>query len=257
MIKLIACDLDATLLHDDKTFPADTFEVINKIRGLGVTFCAASGRQLRNVIHILSPLSDCIPIIAENGGVLYNHGEIVFASTMQPIQTKLVLDSLRGLNAHILVCCADGAYYADDDAEFVGETNRFYFNTQKTTYAELQTLSPCKIALFNKNNSCKIIKNVPEISGMQSLVSGLDWLDIAPKELSKGNALKILADSLNIKAEECISFGDQMNDLSMLEFCGKGYVPQNGNDYLKEQFEVIGNNNDDGVIKKLKEIFCL
>lgn len=85
-------------------------------------------------------------------------------------------------------------------------------------------------------------------------------LDIVPENVSKASALQFVVDKLGITMNDCIAFGDGLNDVQMLSSVGKGCIMQNANPRLKSilpNLEVIGNNNDDGVAKKLIEIFDL
>ncbi|KAH9578424.1 hypothetical protein LSM04_007932 [Trypanosoma melophagium] len=97
-------------------------------------------------------------------------------------------------------------------------------------------------------------------SGIVVAPSAAHCLDIVPKNTSKGIAVQDVARRLGLTMNDVIAFGDGLNDVSMLSIVKKGCVMLNANPRLKEKLphlEIIGSNIDDGVAKKLQEIFCL
>ncbi|GET90059.1 hypothetical protein, conserved [Leishmania tarentolae] len=83
-------------------------------------------------------------------------------------------------------------------------------------------------------------------------------LDIVPVDVSKASALQYVLDKLDLTMDDCVAFGDGLNDVELLSSVGKGYIMGNGNPRLKKklpQLEVIGQNDDDAVARKLSEIF--
>ena len=94
----------------------------------------------------------------------------------------------------------------------------------------------------------------PKLPDLRVMASGYDWLDVSTAGANKGNALKELLKELGAKKEECVAFGDHMNDLEMLEACGRPFVVANAFAGLKEKFkDEVPSNADFGVIKKLEE----
>ena len=255
MTKLIVTDLDATLLHSDKTFPQGIFELVRKIMDKGITFCFASGRQLANMQKILGEVVDRAYIIAENGSLLSYCGKILFRHLMTASECQAVLDSLVGVDGYPLVCLENEARYAEADDEAVSELKKFYTSTRQVTSDKLSG-DACKIAVYKRGRSAEIAKSVKELGGMELVVSGDDWFDIAKVKVNKATALAHLLDMLGISAKDAVAFGDQMNDEGMLKLCGKSYAVANANPYIREQFEVIDSNDNDGVKKKLEEILA-
>lgn len=83
-------------------------------------------------------------------------------------------------------------------------------------------------------------------------------LDIVPSDVSKASALQHVLDKLDLTMDDCIAFGDGLNDVELLSSVGKGCIMGNGNPRLKKllpHLEVIGRNDDDAVARKLSEIF--
>ncbi|ORC90670.1 haloacid dehalogenase-like hydrolase-like protein [Trypanosoma theileri] len=97
-------------------------------------------------------------------------------------------------------------------------------------------------------------------AGIVVAPSAAHCLDIVPKNTSKGIAVQDVARRLGLTMNDVIAFGDGLNDVSMLSIVKKGCVMLNANPRLKEMLphlEIVGSNSEDGVAKKLQEIFCL
>jgi hypothetical protein len=262
MIKLIACDLDGTLLPPDKILPAETFELINELYALGITFAPASGRQLPNLKKLFAPVLDKIAIIAENGGLAWKGDKVLYSN---PTKGSDVLRALNIIRAESdlfpVLSCADCAYYESDDNRFVQTLKRSYSSEKRVDNLDEIALKyqVIKISVYDPLVSAEHGgKILPEkIVGLRTMVSGYDWLDVSEASANKGNAMLALAASLGVERGQIAAFGDHMNDYEMLALSGYPYVTDNAFPPLKERVgEVIPSNADFGVIQKLKQIIA-
>ncbi|MDE7087825.1 MAG: Cof-type HAD-IIB family hydrolase, partial [Clostridia bacterium] len=127
MIKLIACDLDGTLLPPSKIMPEETFGLIEKFTAKGGVFAPASGRQLPNLLKLFAPVADKIAVIAENGGLVWYGGKVIFSDPTPSADVKRAIDIIRGVDGlYPVVSCADCAYYEDGYPRFVETLKRSY-----------------------------------------------------------------------------------------------------------------------------------
>lgn len=260
MIKLIASDLDGTLLPPSKIMPADAFPLIEKMREKGVLFVPASGRQLPNLLKLFAPVADKIAVIAENGGLVYYGGEIIFTDPTPAADIKRALDIIRGVNGlYPVVSCADCAYYEDDYPRFVQTLKRSYSSEKLVDnldeIAAKQTA--LKISVWDDLPAAEHGGRIlpPLIDGLRTMISGYDWLDVSVASANKGRALAALMTHLGVSKDECAAFGDHMNDYEMLCVSGHPYVTANAYPPLKAIIgEEIPSNADFGVITKLKEL---
>ena len=79
MIKLVASDLDGTLLlHKAQSLPEEIFSLIRQLEELGIMFVAASGRQYPNMTKLFAPVASEISYISENGALAVDHGEVLY-----------------------------------------------------------------------------------------------------------------------------------------------------------------------------------
>lgn len=260
MVKLFASDLDGTLLPPTKILPAETFGLIKKIYSLGGVFTPASGRQLPNLLKLFEEVKDYIAIIAENGGLVWYKGEVIFSDTTPAADVKRALDVIRGeKDLYPVVSCADCAYFEDDYDKFVT-----VFKASYTSYKKVKSLDDIvdkvdavKISVWDNQPAAEHGGKVlpPKIKGLRTMVSGRDWLDVSVTDANKGKALNALMRHLNVDRSQCAAFGDHMNDLEMLEASGLPFVTANAFPALKERIgTVIPSNAEFGVITTIKEL---
>ncbi len=259
MIRLAVSDLDGTLLTPERRLPENTFEIIRKLKEKGIVFGAASGRQLQNLIDFFAPVADDIVIIAENGGLGWMRGELLFCNAVPPEKVEKTLQAVHGSEGLFpLLCAPDCAYYEDLKQPFESYVNASYTHTAQ---ADLRTVAKsvpiCKIAVYDALGAEKNgIRVLPELlPDLRVIQSGMDWLDVSEKSVNKGAALSVVLKKLGISPDECMAFGDHMNDFEMLQACGHPRVPENAFYKMKEAFpHVIPSNKDYGVVRTLESL---
>ena len=264
MYRLIATDLDGTLLPPTKIMPAQTFEYIARMKDMGAVFVPASGRQLPNLKKLFAPVLGDIAIIAENGGLAWADGRIVFRDPTPSDGVKYALNVIGGIEGlYPLLSCADRAYYASGYEPFVTVLNRSYSSAVRVDdlMAVADREEVLKISVWD-SKPCAEHGGVilpPLLEGMRAMISGYDWLDVSAPGANKGRAFVALLDYFGIDRSESVAFGDHMNDYEMLCAAGKAYIPENGFPKLKESGagEIIGPHRELSVIKKIGEIMNL
>lgn len=183
MIKLIASDLDGTLLQNEaQELTPRAIELIRALTQKGVHFVAASGRQYANERLLFHEIKDDISYIAENGSLCIHQGKV--------ISRGLIEDDLLTVKGPFLKIA------------FANMTSR------RTT--------DCLKELQEKFSS-----------EIKVVTSGNIWIDFIVPGCNKGSALRNLMDLFGITPEECVAFGDQYNDVEMLETVGMGYAMSN------------------------------
>ncbi len=261
MIKLVVSDLDGTLLLPGGIMPEETFSLIDKLYRNGIIFAPASGRQLPNLKKLFAPVLDKIAIIAENGGLAWFGGEIIYSNPTQSDSVLYALSKIKTVKGlHPLLSCEDCAYYSDDFEPFAAKVRASYSVSEKTDELEsvARRVTTLKISVWDEISPCaehggKILP--PLIEGLRTMVSGRDWLDVSTPDANKGEALKALYRRLGINSEQCAGFGDHMNDYEMLAACGSAYVTANAYSGLKKLIpNEIASNAEKGVIRKIGEL---
>ena len=261
MIKLIASDLDGTLLPPSKIMPEKTFEYIEAMSAKGILFVPASGRQLPSVKKMFEPVLDKIAIIAENGGLVWLGGEIIFRDPTPAEGVKYALDIIDGQEGlYPLISCTDCAYYSSENEAFIETVKKSYTSVQ---YADdLKKVADgeevLKISVWDEKPCAEHggIILPPLIKGLRAMISGYDWLDVSAPQANKGRAFEAILKHLGIDRADSAAFGDHMNDYEMLRAAGRAYIPENAFYKLKESGvgEIIGPHRELSVIKKIGEL---
>lgn len=278
-LKLIATDMDGTLLNDsEKTFDHARFEVLlQRMEALDVRFVVASGNQFRKLLQYMDDfLGRNILYIAENGGYIAKEDRDILISAFSPETVSNVVKALDQFpEVGFIISAHEGAFLIRERAEpisrivrehmdFLGAEvpkeldylsfiNRFYPGTKVIdSLDEIGSASVVKFALQTHRRDIEnILKKLVEYlpSNVVPVASGFGAIDLVSRGVNKGSALKWVGQELGIDASDMIAFGDNSNDMEMLQFVGEGVAVDNATPHVQAVADtVIGNNNDGAVL---------
>ena len=141
MIKLVASDLDGTLLlNGAQSLPEELFPLIKELKELGILFVAASGRQYANMKRMFAPVVDDMAFIAENGGLAIQNEKVLYQDSFPKELVREIVEAI----------------YDKKDADFTCSTKDFYYIRPKTEHYRDLMLNVVK-------NNCKEIDSFDEI----------------------------------------------------------------------------------------------
>lgn len=233
MIKLIASDLDGTLLKEGaQDLNPDFFDIIRKLKEKGILFTAASGRRLYNLRLLFEPVKEDICYIAENGSLCICDSKVISKGL---IEHNLGLRIFRAVKeyggCHCVLSCESACYTDSKDAEFIKHVQDV-LRYDLIVVDDLETVTEpfLKIAICDFRGTKDIHSYFQErfAKEIKVVTSGYAWIDFIAPNANKGTALADLAEYLGIKPEECMAFGDQYNDTEMLRFAGTSYAMSDG-----------------------------
>jgi Cof subfamily protein (haloacid dehalogenase superfamily) len=267
MYKLIALDMDGTLLTTDKKVSERTEAAIKAAEAKGVKIVLASGRPLIGINRYLEEL-ELIKgedyVLSFNGGLVLNTKteEIVSKVSLKGSDLKYIYEISRELNINIHAFSAkDGlitpknSQYTEHEAEINGiDINIKNFNEvdDDEDIIKVMMIDPQEIL-------DPAIERLPkEVYEKYSVFkSSPFFLEFTHKEVDKGLGLKRLGEYLGIKKEEIIACGDAGNDLSMVKYAGLGVAMDNAVPEVKDAADYITTSNDEDGIAKVIEKFIL
>ncbi len=121
MIRLIATDLDGTLLEPDGTLPDGIFDVIEALNALGIRFAAASGRQFSNVKRLFAPVADHMDFLCENGALCVVDGQCVGVTPIPKLLAEEMIRDIQAAGMHLLISGRDTCYVLDEDRRYTDD----------------------------------------------------------------------------------------------------------------------------------------
>lgn len=259
MIRLIASDMDGTLLKESGHLPADFPEVFAQIKAEGAIFAAASGRQYYNLLEKFADYADEMLFLAENGTLVMHQGEELYTYAL-PLATarELITRGRTVPNAFVILCGKDAAYVESTEPHFIAEVEKYYARYEIVDDLLTVEDTVLKVTMCDftsaQTNSLPIFADY--VDQLQVSVSGQIWLDVTNQGANKGKAIAAIQEKLGIAFDETMVFGDFLNDLEMMSSGYYSYAMQNAHPELKAAARFISplTNEEEAVTQIIKEV---
>ena len=229
MIKLIASDIDGTLLPEGKKeLNPEIYDLILELKEHGIHFVAASGRQLESQMLLFSPVANDISYLSENGAMCQLHGERHVISEFDRDFAMRIIDELeKRPECKVTISTPHTQYVKSGDDDFYRHmtTELKYHITVIDSLTDINE-PILKIAFLDTVNHDESFEHFNKLFGKEIKVvnAGNLWIDFIPFESNKGTGLKFVLEKLGLTPSEAICFGDQQNDIEMLEYTETSYV---------------------------------
>lgn len=231
-IRLIAVDMDGTLLRPDGSLPDGLWPLLERLRERGIAFAPASGRQLATLQRMFAGVAGDLDYIAENGAYVVRGDVEVSSDALAPAVVRAVIERLRALvaagtlRAALVVCGKSSAYIDETDPRFVAEVEKYYARLTPVTDLREVDDQVLKLAIYDFDGG--EAHTAPAFAdlgpGHQVVVSGPHWVDIMNSTVNKGVALRALQDALGVTPAQTAAFGDYLNDLELLQAADWSYA---------------------------------
>lgn len=254
MYKIIFCDLDGTLLKDDKTLPKENAKAIQYAISKGVKFVLCSGRSNMS----LDVLNEQLGLMQENNyTVAFNGGTIYENVSKKKLINHLikgeygaeVLDILKKYPVNVLAY-ENEKLWCDKPSERIKRYARNSFIPYYVTkdLEELISHDFSKIIAISDKDKLLPIQEDCNSSGITDKIgvffSADDILEFNPYGIDKGSGVMDLLQKINIDAREAIAIGDNYNDIPMIENVGMGVAVKNGVEEIKSVANYITQNDN-------------
>lgn len=259
-IKLVATDMDLTLLADDKSMPAGVNERIDALAKNGVLFCAASGRPALALRESFPAHHQDMALVADNGASVYLRDELVYRDLIDRDLYHEVLALATATEGSVPVLCAfDDAYVLERDRCHEDVVSIYYRSiTYVESFEELDVDSN-KISIYfpgwdskQKNDE---VYSPAFASRLYLTCAGNEWLDFMNIGVDKGSGIRHLAQHLGIDLSDIAAFGDTYNDIPMLDIVGHSYVMANAAEHMHDHGKFLApSNNEAGVLTVIDHI---
>lgn len=272
MFKLIASDIDGTLIDSKGWLPQRNIDAIRKLTENGIYFLPATGRSDILAKDYLDELGINCPIVGCNGATiqnLYDNNPPEYIKSLTKEQLNSIFNlcdkhDIKSKAFTIDVCYTDSDYLLKGGIGLIvrkytkpmSYSIKYEYTANMHTIADKPVLK-CVVVDDNVAYVEEIRDRInTEIDGVTALKSNWNCIDIIRSDVSKGQAVIDYAASLGIKPEEIIAFGDSENDISMLKAVGMGIAVNNADEAVKAAADKLTLTNDEyGVASALKKIF--
>ncbi|MCP4227704.1 MAG: Cof-type HAD-IIB family hydrolase [Actinomycetia bacterium] len=260
-IRLIATDLDGTLLRSDGTVSVQVRDAVLRARAAGIEVVPATGRPRMIAEDVIQQLDFVDHWIFSNGSVTWHLGraEVVRGFWLDAELARRLIVRLRAAFP-----AAGLAIEFEDTASFESGFERIVprvpdLEPIDDVLVEL-TRPVQKILIFDESRDLDDLFNgVSAVVGDHAVpsYSGLAFIELAASLVTKAMAVELLAGDLGIGRHEVAAFGDNHNDISMLSWAGRSYAMANGSADAKEAAgAIIGANDDDAVADQIDALIA-
>ena len=287
MIKLIASDMDGTLLNSNHKIPQNNIELIKFAQKNGIEFVVATGRAYYEALPALNDENIKCDVISFNGGIIYDkNGNIINITPMKLKDLYYTIEILKSLEISYQLYTKNTIYTNSIETDITAYIDLIRANGEEPNEQHLRQEARNRLALghitevdnielyLNQENNPAIkvigisndlekLKHATELlSGNDNISvtsSGANNVEIMDKKATKGEALKIVADIHDINLKNAIAIGDNLNDQAMLDIVEYSIAMKNGNKKLKKTAKFITEKTNseggvaDSVMKLLKE----
>ncbi len=270
--KLIAVDMDGTLLNSNNEVSFRNMEAIEKAKSLGVKVILSTGRLFTSACQYAKKLKLNAPIISCNGAYVTDQdfSSVIYEAAIDRDLAKKIIKVARNENIYY--------HFYGDEVLYIAKENtssKFFINwVQKGNLyngIDFEVLdNPLKEIqnkgfrvykfIFVEDDKYKLLNFKEKISKLKGLEIASSWwnnIELMGKGVSKGNALKEVCKIFNIDNSEVIAIGDNENDISMFKFAGLAVAMENGNEKAKKSADYVTDSNDNNGVGKVIEKFIL
>lgn len=264
MIRLIAIDMDDTLLDASSSLTPRTLSALQQAISAGAMVSLSSGRMPESMLPFAEKIGVNAPMILFNGALIYDHrtDEVLYSNPIPVDTAREVARMIESEGVYLQVYPGKG-YYCNRRCE---HTDRY----------EASIRVPCTelcmpVSQWMHSGMIKMLAiATPEIidqlqiklraafpKGVNFMKSKAHYLEIVGEGIDKGSAIHVLAQKLNLSTDEIMAFGDGQNDATMLAAAGLGVAMENAVPECKSAAKLIApRNTEDGVAQVIEQFLA-
>ncbi len=257
-IKLVATDIDGTILKHNFEFNTEVKECIRKLTKQGIKVVLVTGRMHSATTYIAQELCLDTPIVSYQGGLIKYNNEILYETNVNPETARKIFAWAKVNKVHLNVYMNDQLYVENDDEvirRYTGERNAGFI-VESFDKLDLNRIN--KLLAINFENPDIVTqwrdylaKNYSDIHVVKSMPF---FCEICHPNGKKSNAVNFLKKYWNIKTEEVLTIGDQDNDIELLKAGGIKIAMGNATEGLKAVADYVTDSvNNNGFVKAIEK----
>ena len=238
-IKMVCSDIDGTLLQYGKQeLEGEIFDQIRALHQRGILFCPASGRQYTSLRKLFAPVADCCVFLCENGGVIYKDEQCIARNPMPRALAEEIANDLWERSdgqGEVMLSGQNTAYLMErglgmlDRIQFIG-------NRYKIVHAPSEVPEEIvKVSVYlHEGVDAYVDRFVPRWQQANCAVAGPFWIDTTLA--NKGVGVTSICKALGMAPADVMAFGDNYNDVAMLDLVGHPYIMDGAAAPLREKY---------------------
>lgn len=259
-VKLIASDMDHTLLMENGKLPDGFFDYIDRLDEKGIRFVVASGRPMYTLRNMFGDKMDKLVVIGDNGAAISNCGEIIYKSLMDVEEYQKMIRFVEDETDGVAVLCAlSGAYVLKKYEKYAKFFRAFLRNLTFVDDMRSLDVEANKFTIFAPDGDAAVkYKEIytPRFGDNFSVtVGGREWIDIMNKGVDKGMAMRKIGELLDVDTSEMMAFGDNFNDAEMLKTVYYSYIVANAQPGMEKFARFRAPSNEErGVLQVMEQV---
>ncbi|MCY6958914.1 sugar-phosphatase [Clostridium brassicae] len=266
MYKLIALDMDGTLLRNDKTISEENLNAIKKAKDKGVKVVLSTGRPKKGIekyLKKLDLLSNEDYCVTYNGSLVVNTGtdKVLYSKILTHNDIHYLYDLSKKLDVNIHALTYNSCISPKLSKYTEVEISINGIDFEEIDFYNLDPSAQIVKVMFvdEPDKLSKVIDNLPkEVYEKYTIVKSAPYfLEFLDKEVNKGAGVKILAESLGINQNEVICIGDAGNDIHMIKYAGLGVAMGNAFPETKKSANYITCSNEENGVAHVIDKFIL
>jgi hydroxymethylpyrimidine pyrophosphatase-like HAD family hydrolase len=266
--RLVATDLDGTLVRDDRTISPYTADVLQRVAADGIAVVLVTGRPIRWLHNVYSQLATCPIAVCANGAVVYEpvRDEILHATSLTPDALAEACARLRATVPGVLFAVErdGGRRMLHEPAYPIGPWEMDHADVHPAPFAELIRATAAKLLVRPAVGGSGGTVDADDFTALVATTltgiaeatnsSSSGVVEVSAAGVTKAYGLAWVAESLGVAARDVIAFGDMPNDLPMLAWAGRGVAMANGHPAVRAAAHDVTarSNEDDGVAAYLE-----
>jgi Cof subfamily protein (haloacid dehalogenase superfamily) len=257
-IKLIATDIDGTILKHNFEFNPEVKDCIKDLTKQGVKVVLVTGRMFPATHHITKELGLDTPVVCYQGGLVKHNDEILYEKNLSPKVAKDIINWAKKNNIHTNLYLNDELYVETDSPTIQRYIKQGvpHFNIKPFDEVKLERINKMVLIDYEDENKVTMWKEYLEIKhqNVHFIKSTPHYCEVCHPEATKACAVNFLKDYWGLKTEEILTIGDQNNDIDLLSAGGIKVAMGNATEELKAVADYITETvNNNGFVKAVEK----
>lgn len=260
MIKLVASDMDGTLLDENSELPEGTFDLIRRLRAAGVRFVAASGRRLDTLREIFEPVASSMDFVASNGAQVMVDDRLVDIELFSHAAVRRLAKAVGMFDTlHLALFDDVHSYLLDDEERFQREIDKNLPNPVRAYDVPDPSIGLVKASIYCDEAVMDMAYALDRELGDDFVFapSGQRWIDAMQRGVNKATGVEQVLDAYGLTFGEVMAFGDSMNDYELLRRVGTSCAMGNGRSAIRQiATRVLSTNAEHSVQKEIEKLLA-